>query len=273
MLWKTEIGRFTVYGIEDGWMLRDPTVFMPDSDPEVWERHPEFLTNGKLRVSFGCFLIAGPDGLALVDTGAGPAPTTPEFAAGKLPEYLDVIGARPDQIDVVVHTHLHFDHIGGDVVDGTPAFPAARIMVHRTELDYWFGLDGDPGTGVRDHLAPVAGQIESFEGDVEVLPGISTTETFGHTPGHVSVGLISEGRQALVSGDATHHPLQASHPEWNIFADLDKTAATATRRALFERLAGSGTYLAAGHYPRPGFGTVEVHDATRVFVPAPVTEL
>lgn len=273
MLWKTDVGRFTVYGIEDGWMLRDPLDFMPDSDPAVWSRHPEFLTDGKLRVSFGCFLIVSPDGLAMIDTGAGPAPTSAEFAAGQMPAALQALGVARDDVDVVVHTHLHFDHIGGDVLAGEAFFPSARVMVHQAELDYWFGLDTDAGVRVRDHLGPIGAQIEGFDGDMQVLPGISTTETFGHTPGHVSVGLISEGRRAVVSGDATHHPLQASHPDWNIFADLDKRQATATRRRLFDELTGSGTYLAAGHYPRPGFGTVEVHDSVRMFVPAPVTDL
>jgi glyoxylase-like metal-dependent hydrolase (beta-lactamase superfamily II) len=190
-----------------------------------------------------------------------------------MPSVLEAAGVGPAQVDVVVHTHLHFDHIGGDVTAGEPFLPKARILIHRAEVDHWFGLDDAAGRRVREHLEPVADRIETFEGDVTVVRGVSTTETFGHTPGHVSIGLVSEGRRAVISGDVTHHPLQAQHPEWNIFADLDQATAVATRRAFFDGLAGGGSYLAAGHYPRPGFGTVEVHESQRVFVPAPVTEL
>lgn len=273
MLWKTELGRVTLFGIEDGWMLREPTDFMPDSDPAVWAAHPEFLEGGKLRVSFGCFLVHGPSGIVMVDTGVGPSPDSAEVVTGRMPRLLDAIGVRPDEVDHVLHTHLHFDHIGGDAhPSGGAFFPNARLYVHRAELDYWLNLQGPPGDRIRSYFGPFVdeGRVESVEGDREIVQGIAMSETFGHTPGHMSVEIVSGSTRAVIAGDVTHHPIQASHPEWNIFADLDRTAAVASRRALYDRLGSGETMLAAGHFPRPGFGTVWIDEGVRFFVPAAV---
>lgn len=272
MLWKTELGRFTIYGIEDGWALRNPTDFMPDSDPEVWAAHPEYLIDGKVMTSFGCFLIDGPSGLVMVDTGVGPSPDRPEVVTGRMPAMLQVLGVQRGDIETVIHTHLHMDHIGGDVDEtGSPYFPNARVHVHRAELDYWLGLEGPRGDGVRRVMDPLS--IETFDGDREIVPGVAVAETFGHTPGHVSVELRSERRRGVITGDVTHHPLQAAYPEWNVTFDYDKAVATATRRRFYDSLLAGGGVMAAGHFPRPGFGTVAVDDGVRVFMPGSVTEV
>jgi glyoxylase-like metal-dependent hydrolase (beta-lactamase superfamily II) len=273
MVWKTEFGRFTIYGIEDGWMLRDPMEFLPDSDPEVWVAHPEFLDEGKIRVSLGCFLVAGPSGLVMVDTGLGPPPD-PRMASGKMPEALGTIGIRPDEIDTVIHTHLHVDHIGGNLDDsGRPFFPNARLFVHSAELDYWLAIEGPRGDRVRSVFEPLGGMVDAVGGDREIRPGVAMVESFGHTPGHMSVELRSEGRRAVLGGDVTHHPLQAAYPEWNMAADYDRALAVRSRRLLYEGLAADDGLLGAGHFPRPGFGSVVVDEGVRVFVPAQVSEL
>jgi len=273
MVWRTEFGRFTIYGIEDGWMLRDPMEFLPDSDPEVWAAHPEFLDEGKIRVSLGCFLVAGPSGLVMVDTGLGPPPD-PRMASGKMPEALGTIGIRPEEIDTVIHTHLHVDHIGGNLDDsGRPFFPNARLFAHSAELDYWLTAEGPRGDRVRSVFEPLGGMVEAVGGDREIWPGVAVVESFGHTPGHMSVELRSGGHRAVLGGDVTHHPLQAAYPEWNMAADYDRILAVRSRRLLYEGLVSDEGLLAAGHFPRPGFGSVVVDDGVRVFVPAKVSEL
>jgi len=273
IVWKTEFGRFTIYGIEDGWMMRDPMEFLPDSDPEVWAAHPEFLDEGKMRVSLGCFLVAGPPGLVMVDTGLGPPPD-PRMVSGKMPEALGAIGIRPDEVDTVVHTHMHVDHIGGNLDgSGSPFFPNAPVFVHSAELDYWLTLEGPRGDRIRSVFEPLDGMVETVDGDREIAAGIVMVESFGHTPGHVSIELRSEGRRAVLGGDVTHHPLQAAYPEWNMAADYDTGLAVRSRRSLYEGLAADGGLLGAGHFPRPGFGSVVVDDGVRVFVPAHVNEL
>jgi len=271
VLWRTELGRFTIYGIEDGWMMRDPLEFLPDSDPDVWAEHSEFLENGKIRVSLGCFLVAGPSGLVMVDTGLGQPPDS-RMVSGRMPDALQAVGVTPEDVDIVVHTHLHMDHIGGDVDEsGRPFFPNARVYAHAAELDYWLKLEGPRGDRIREIFEPLA--VESIDGNREIADGIAMVESFGHTPGHMSVELRSEGVHATLVGDATHHPLQASYPEWNMAADYDRTLATRSRRQLFDALAVNGGSMGAGHYPRPGFGMVIVDEAVRVFVPAQVTKL
>jgi glyoxylase-like metal-dependent hydrolase (beta-lactamase superfamily II) len=274
MLWKTALGRFTIYGIEDGWSLRDPMDFMPDSDPAVWEAHPEFLTDGKIRVSFGCFLVDTPTGLVMVDAGVGWSPDRAEVVTGRMPSMLQALGVRPEEIGTVLHTHLHMDHIGGDLDrSGDPFFPNARLYVHSRELDYWMTLDGQRGDLVRRVIEPFDARVETVGGDRGIVPGIAMVETFGHTPGHMSVELRSEQQHAVITGDVTHHPLQASNTDWNVAFDLDKAVATATRRSLYHRLETEGGMLAAGHFPRPGFGSVHVDDGVRVFMPGSVTQL
>lgn len=273
MIWKTEFGRFTIYGIEDGWMLRDPMEFMPDSDPDEWAAHPEFLQDGKIRVSLGCFLVAGPSGLVMVDTGLG-EPPDPRMVSGKMPEALDTVGVRPDEVEMVIHTHLHVDHIGGNLDgSGSPFFPNARFYAHSAELDYWLTLEGPRGDRIRSVFEPLDGMVEAIGGDQEIASGVAMVESFGHTPGHMSVELRSEGMRAVLAGDATHHPLQAAHPEWNMAADYDTTRAARSRRSLYEGLAADRGLLGAGHFPRPGFGSVVVDESVRIFVPAQVTEL
>ena len=271
-VWKTELGRFTIYGIEDGWSLRDPMDFMPDSDPDVWAAHPEYLEDGKVRVSFGCFLVDGPSGLVMVDAGVGPSPDRRDVVTGRMPSMLQTLGIRPEDVKILIHTHLHMDHIGGDLDgEGAPFFPNARVYVHQAELEFWLQLEGPRGDGVRRVMDPLP--VEAFVGDREIVAGVAVAETFGHTPGHVSVELRSERRSGVITGDVTHHPLQASHPEWNVAFDLDKAVATATRRRLYDKLVAEGGVMAAGHFPRPGFGTVLVDDGVRVFMPGNVTEL
>jgi glyoxylase-like metal-dependent hydrolase (beta-lactamase superfamily II) len=268
MLWSTELGRFTIYGIEDGWMLRDPMALLPGSDPAVWAAHPEFLEDGKIRVSFGCFLVTGPSGATMVDTGLGPTPEAADRVSGEMPRMLEWVGVRPEEVDVLIHTHLHMDHIGGDTVAGAPFFPNATVYVHTAELDHWLTLDGSGGDRIRTIFEPL--RVEPIDGDFEVRPGITMVESIGHTPGHVSVELIAHGGRAIVAGDVTHHPLQASHPEWNVSADLDPIAAESSRRSFYDKLASSGMAFAAGHFPRPGFGTVTVEEGIRVYVPGAV---
>lgn len=276
MIWSMPCGAYTVYAIEDGWFSRDPNVMFPDSDPELWHRHPEWLEEGRLRVSLGCFLIAGGKRPVLVDTGAGTHPTSlPGAETGRLLSALAMVGVAPADIGTIVHTHLHFDHCGGDrTPEGDPTFPEARYVVQEPEIDHWLGAEGPGAESIRKiMLGFVTDQlIDAVDGEEEILPGIIVEPTPGHTPGHQSVTVASLGTRTFITGDVTHHPAQVSDPSWGVTFDLDPTAATRTRSRVFERLAGSGTVMAAGHYPPPGMGYVEVDDGVRVFVTAPALQ-
>lgn len=269
MIWSMACGSHTLYAIEDGWFFRDPLAQFPDSDPEVWRRNPEWLADGQIRISVGCFLLAGDAGVTMIDAGAGGDPTFLGAGAvtGRMPQALAMLGIRPQDVGTVVHTHLHLDHVGGDrAPSGEPFFPEARILVQRSELDHWAAAAGEQADRIRLVTAAVAGRLEAVDGEHQVAPGVTVVPTPGHTPGHQSVVVMSRGTRTFVSGDVTHHPVQATFPEWGIPFDTDREQARLTRERVFEEVAGKGTLLAAGHYPRPGLGYVETIDGTRVFV-------
>jgi len=156
--------------------------------------------------------------------------------------------------------------------EGKLAFPSATVVAHSREVDYW---TEDDRLGSRSHLTfqPVldSGRVRTLDRDTEVVAGLTMIETFGHTPGHMSV-LVSSRRQRhlIVTGDVTHHPLQVRHPDWGIAADVDRSAGIVTRKALFARIVDEGLIMAAGHYPRPGFGHIISEDGREAFAHAAV---
>lgn len=279
MLWKTTLGSTVLYAIEDGWSHRDPHTWFIGSTPEAWVGHEEHLTpEGNLPVSYGCFLIDDGERLVMVDTGFGVnAPQMDNGEAGNMPAGLTALGYSPGDLTDVVHTHLHPDHILGDLETDrtTPFFPNATYWTLRTESDYWLS-----GANERSHIvAPVvealqaAGTLSVVESAGRILPGIEMVPTFGHTPGHTSI-LVSAGDDAvMIAGDVTHSPLQIVHTEWNIGPDVDKEKAQASRARFFSDMAAAGTPVAAGHWYRPGFGRIAARDGRLTFEALPVEQI
>jgi glyoxylase-like metal-dependent hydrolase (beta-lactamase superfamily II) len=181
---------------------------------------------------------------------------------------LAAAGYPRESIDTVMCTHLHVDHVGWNTmkVDDkwVPTFPNARYLIGRREFEYWRDQTDrhEQQLIFGDSVQPVfdAGLVDLVETDHQVSPEVSLVPTLGHTPGHVSVCISSEGHEALITGDFVHHPCQMAHPEWAATVDYDQTASTATRRDVFGRLAGTpvlviGTHFAgatAGHIVRDG---------------------
>jgi len=265
MIWSTACGSYTLYSIEDGWFWREPHEQFPGSDPEYWSGH------GKLRISMGCFLLTDGSRAVLIDSGIGTGADIvgADAVGGQLQQALALIGIAPDDIDTVVHTHLHLDHCGGDLNDErNPAFPRADYRIHRTELDYWKGADHPMAEGVREIIGGLSGRIDPVDADTEVAYGLTVVETPGHTPGHISLAVAALGSAAFITGDVTHHPAQVENPEWSIPADGDSEKATESRKKVFARLVGTGHLMASGHYPRPGMGFVESLGSRRMFVEA-----
>ena len=271
MIWETRFGSITLFAIEDGWFHVQPTEWFPESDPSIWRTHADYLTtDGRLRLSMGCFLLTGPDHWVLVDSGRGGPPlATNESGTGQLPAALRTLSVDPADVRTVIHTHLHIDHFGGNLtLDRQLVFPNAQFYVHRRELDYWTTGPQRATSGVSEQLAPIidAGRLQLVDRDTEVVSGITMVETQGHTPGHMSVTAMSEGQRTFITGDVTHHPLQAEYPEWNSVLDVKPSTAAATLHRVFDSLT-SDTLLAAGHYPRPGLGHVTEDDPRRHFTP------
>ena len=199
---------------------------------------------------FRVFLAALADAAVLVDLGVGPqgAGAFLPDRQGRLPDELARHGLAPSDIDLVVFTHLHVDHVGWAVVDGRPYFSNARYVAHAGDFAYY----AQPGTDrldIRDRLAELLreGRVETIERDVEVHPGVLVRHAPGHTPGHCIVELAN----AVVLGDTAVHTLQLEQPDLPFFAEADQALAAVTRRRFLSELAERGALVASPHFPEP----------------------
>ncbi|HMQ34301.1 MAG TPA: MBL fold metallo-hydrolase [Chloroflexaceae bacterium] len=225
-------------------------------EPQRWEAHVS---------PFHCLLVNTGRHLVLVDTGAGPiAPTT-----GYLAAHLRVLGVTPADIDTVILTHGHPDHIGGALDQGgKPAFPNARYVMARAEWEFWAAEPdlaslraGELFTGMikesaRHNLPPIRRQLGLVQDGDAIVPGIRAVSAPGHTPGHLALLLESEGQSLLCLTDTVLHPLHLEHPGWTSVFDLDPAQTVRTRRLLLERAANDRTMVLAYHFPFPGLGNV-----------------
>ena len=174
---------------------------------------------------------------------------------------LEGAGFAPQTIDTVLCTHLHVDHVGWNtmLVEGTwvPTFPNARYLMAKPEYDHW-SSDDDPEQRqiMADSVAPVfeAGLVDLVETTAAICDEIRLVPTLGHTPGHVSIKIESQGESALITGDFVHHPCQMAHPDWAAQVDTDPVQSTQTRREVFADLAGTPTLVIGTHFAAPSAG-------------------
>jgi glyoxylase-like metal-dependent hydrolase (beta-lactamase superfamily II) len=288
-------GRSGVYhlssGETDAWVLFDHSiggvpirqfaVGVPDlTITELMERH--FLPSTRLQFSSDPLLFRWADETVLVDTGIG---TQMPGSVGLLPQHLAALNIRPEEISVVLMTHLHADHIGGafDPASGRAIFPNAKVFISEAEIDFWSQSPPDLGD-IRDlpqelidftihcarrALSILERQIQPFKPDSELLPGITAIALPGHTPGHSGFVFKSSGGEFIGTGDTMHDPiLHLTHPEWTSIGDCSRAQTAQTRRKLLDVLARHRTRFHAYHFPFPGTGRVRatVEDAYE-FVP------
>lgn len=261
------IGNIRIIAIEDGYWTPAPDYFFPRWDPDQLDPGQVTLTeDGKIRFGFGCFLVETPAGFAMVDSGGGPDELSPEnMNTGALPGELAAIGVDSADVIAVVHTHLHYDHWGGDAhADGSPTFPNAAIFVHPAEYEHF--IDDEK---VAARLAPLveADRVEFVTGGTEVYPHMRVIDTSGHTPGHFSIEIDCGGSYALILGDVSHHPFQLDHPDWGIRLDWDHDMAIETRKAVFDGVVERGDVMIGGHYPDPRWGKVVTEGGRRTWRP------
>lgn len=202
----------------------------------------------------------------LIDTGFG---NTVAPTAGRLPASLASLGVTPEDIDIVVLSHAHPDHIGG-VTDGVGnlRFPNARFLMARAEWEFWTDeaavtAEVHPGP-FRDlqlgfaqtHLPPLRDRIELIEDGAEIAPGLKAILAPGHSPGQLVVDVASEGERFFYGADIVAHPLHLAHPEWTTVFDIRPEPTVSTRRRILELAADAGALLSAYHVPFPGLGRV-----------------
>ncbi|WP_239089949.1 MBL fold metallo-hydrolase [Sphaerimonospora thailandensis] len=189
---------------------------------------------------FHCYLLRAAGRTVLVDTGIGGTDSPAASWApvpGRIGGELAAVGVEPADVDAVVLTHLHSDHASGCVTGGVPAFPNARHLIQRAELDWVSGQTRE------QVVAPIEDLIEVVDGDAEVFPGIRLLHTPGHTPGHQCV----EVGDLVISGDVLHHPVQLADPTITYVYDTDPAEAVRSRMAILARAA----VLAPAHFAEP----------------------
>jgi glyoxylase-like metal-dependent hydrolase (beta-lactamase superfamily II) len=222
----------------------DVLVDCEGSFATVGEAFPAVQSDERWWLPINCVLLRVGGLTLLIDTGVGPQPRAflPDADARLLDE-LAGLGVTPAEIDVVVHTHLHVDHVGWD-----GAFPNARYLVHE---DDWAFFMREPSLSARPHLRDKVLPLRTVElvsGDHELAPGVELFPTAGHTPGHMSVRAGS----LVVLGDVVVHPLQVSNPDVVYVSDHDAMLAAATRRRVLGALADEGARVIAGHFRGAG---------------------
>jgi glyoxylase-like metal-dependent hydrolase (beta-lactamase superfamily II) len=242
--------------------------------------HPHYATpDGRQRMNFQGFVVQAPsdsgDRVIVVDSciGAGRQRDFDVFC--DLPEGfiedLESLGLSRHDVDTVMCTHLHFDHVGWntykDPATGAfmPTFPNARYLFGRTEYDAWQDTIRNDGVHSDTHLVecvdPIvaAGMAEFIEADHEIAPGIRCEPSHGHTPGHVHVRISSNGEEAVITGDLMHHPMQVAMPYRQATFDMDKEAGRRTRIGFVEKYSDSGVLVIGAHFAEPTAGHITTH--------------
>ena len=278
--WK--VGAASITSVVEDQTDGPPGFLFPEATEEIVGRHPWLVpdyaaADGNIALRVQAFVVEI-DGLTvLVDpcVGNGKARWLPAWNDLDLPflERFADAGFTPDGVDLVVHTHLHADHVGWDTHrdgdDWVPTFTRARHLYTAAELEFvrTFLLPGEDVYG--DSVAPIidAGLADVIEPDADLGHGLRLEPTPGHTPGHSSLWIESDGEHAILTGDFMHHPLQFAEPQLAEIADADVEIARATRSRMIREMARTGALVLGTHFPtRPG-GRVVVEGHAWRFAP------
>lgn len=243
------VGSLTVQPVQDGIAILEPTLFMVADQPGDWTAHADLLdSDGLLRVPVGVFVVRTGDVTVMLDAGVGPT-DDPMFEGAALLTNLAAAGVRPDDIDVIVVSHLHADHMGWLSQHDVLTFPNATIRIGADDWAYFVDQAGGGRRRAR-RLAAIEDHVELIDRDGTIVaPGITTRATPGHTPGHISAVLSSDGERLIVMGDALHCPAQLTESEWQFMYDIDRDLASRTRAELLREADDPGTVLLPAHFP------------------------
>lgn len=261
---KLTIGDVEITSLSDGLLEFDLCNFFPEIPEEDWKGQEAHLnTNHGVSFNLACFLIKSDGHTIVVDTGLGPKPT-PETPWGELLNDMKAHGISPENVDMVVMTHAHRDHIGWNLLskDGkyTPTFPNAQYYVSAKDWEACHdpALIEDRFPNAPECVWPLEdlGVLNLMENGHGITSEITTLATPGHTPGHMSLLISSQGENGLVLGDVLHNTAQIENVDWVSRADIDPTQTRITRREMMDRLERDGIPVAAVHLASPGFGKI-----------------
>jgi glyoxylase-like metal-dependent hydrolase (beta-lactamase superfamily II) len=254
---RTTVGAFKVTALRDGSidLVLDAYKGLPAAEIKALAERSGELKSSGLPTSVNAYLVDTGAHKILVDAGNAHCYG---WALGGLEGNLRAAGYRPEQIDLVLLTHLHGDHVCGLVQDGKKLFPNATIYAAQEEADAW--LEDAPQTDItakqaRETLALYGKAFHTFHTGAQLAPGVTIVPAHGHTAGHTAYRFRSKGQSLLVWGDIVHcPPVQFLHPEVSVRSDTAPAEAIATRQALFAQTAKDDTLVAGAHLPFPGLG-------------------
>jgi glyoxylase-like metal-dependent hydrolase (beta-lactamase superfamily II) len=283
------LGDLRIHALEAGTQRLDGGAMFGVVPKPLWERRIGADERNRIPLAMRCLLVETPSALILVDTGAGNKESAkfcdiygldntaaePARHATRLEQALAAAGFAADDVDVVVDTHLHFDHAGGNTrrtADGGLAlsFPRARYFVQQGEFE-WAHMRNEriQASYLPDNFDPVAaaGRLELVTGDVEIVPGVSVLRTPGHTPHHQSVLVRSGGDTACFLADlvptAAHLPLP-----WIMGYDVEPLVTLETKRALLARARAEQWLLVFEHDPHVAWGRLDPDERSAALLPA-----
>jgi glyoxylase-like metal-dependent hydrolase (beta-lactamase superfamily II) len=266
-LYRTKVGSYELTALYDGtWFRKIDDKFVRNASAAEVEKAltDSFLQPGIVPTSFTALLVNTGSKLILIDTGTGGqlGPTT-----GHMMDALAAAGVEPSQIDTILISHFHPDHINGiKDKDGKKVFTNAEILVPAPEWAHWMDdtrMNAAPEAArggflnVRRIFRDIADEVTRFEPGKELASGIVSIAAFGHTPGHTAYAIASGNQSMLVLGDTTNHPwLFARHPHWQGVFDSDGNMAVETRKRLLDRAATDRMLVQGYHFPFPASGYI-----------------
>jgi glyoxylase-like metal-dependent hydrolase (beta-lactamase superfamily II) len=271
------LGDFEITALSDGTLGLPADQLLTNTTPEkVRAALAKSYLSTPLETSVNAFLVNTGPKLVLIDTGTGNAMGP---SLGKLADNLKASGYEPAQVDEIFITHLHGDHIGGLAVGDKPVFPNAVLRVDQADADHYLSehalesASADEKGGIAAAMAAVnpyvkAGHFRPFDSDRELVPGIHSLATHGHTPGHNNYVIESHGQKLVLWGDLIHvGAVQFEDPSVTVKFDSSPAAAERNRKAAFADAAKNGYLVGAAHLPFPGIGHLRAEGAGYVWIP------
>lgn len=279
-IFSYKVGDYEIIQLRDGartFPMPDTFVVNVSKDQAIQAAAAAYIPDGQVTIPFNPMIINTGSKLVAIDTGNGlGAFAGSKGAVGQARSNMEAAGIDPKQIDIVVISHFHGDHIGGlKNADGSPAFPNAEIKIPAVEAAFWTDDANQSKANPfnKGHFPIVKGIMEGlkvtpYEGDKEVAPGITSVFTPGHTPGHMSFVVASGASRILVQSDVTNIPsFFLRNPDWHVMFDNDPATAVATRHKVYDMAAAEKMLITGYHFPFPCVGHVEKDGAGYRLVP------